>query len=229
MKGIVWFLLILLFISGCSFGTSGGKDPYFQIGNTIYSGEEELKTFSYNCTECKFLTDCPSQEEYCESKGYFESFSKPFSTGKFQILPVRQTTCTYFCVDEENFEKQKQNQKYWLLECSWQEDHGLPENDFTFTKKFSINTQETNLNMGFNLGYSNENPVELISIKGKGEFSGEMSLTDEWDDEIGGHHMTWRGFRNTKPLQKIQNGIIEFTYLKGDQEKTFSSICKSNV
>ena len=67
----------------------------------------------------------------------------------------------------------------------------------------------------------------MLSVAGKEDFSGEAVLDDMWQSRLGDEINVFKGIINTKPNQKITNGIIEINYLKEKVSQTFTSICKT--
>lgn len=208
---LLFTLASILFVSGCNTGT-------VRIGDTIYQDGVEIKFFSEECES--LITD---NDAFCEEKGMFGSLHRPQQGGKIEIYPNPSTVCYYYCVDEENYQKQASDESNFRIECTVPSDENPDDPHFSMTRYQSYGASDLDLRISYKLN----TPIKVLSVVGKEDFSGEAVLDNMWQSRLGDEINIFKGIINTKPNQKITNGIIEITYIKDKVPQTFTSICKT--
>jgi hypothetical protein len=216
---ILVFLFLTMFLIGYYIIKTGSGT--IKIGNTIYKDGAEIKFFSEECVSLNTDNDA-----YCEEKSMFGSLHRPREAGKTEIYPNQHTICYYYCVDEENYQKQASDESNFGIECTVPSDENSENPDFILTRHYSYGKRELGT---LNIGYKINTPIRILSVVGKNDFSGEAKLVNSGQTRTTiVYESNWfEGIINTKPNQKISNGIIEITYEKEKVEKIFTSVCKT--
>ena len=205
-------LAVIIAVSGCT----------AKVGDTIYKDGAEIKFFSEACES--FPSD-NENDAYCADKGLSGSLHKPRESGKMELFPSQSTVCYYYCVDEENYQKQASDEANFRIECTVPSDENPDNHDFILNRYQPYGESELEVNVSYELN----TPIKILNVVGKGDFSGEAVLDKTWQTrtaEVAEINL-FKGITNTNPNQKITNGIIEVTYEKDKVQKTFTSVCKT--
>jgi hypothetical protein len=201
----IFTVLSLALLAGC-----GNEGAGFQ-----YSDGYMMNTFatSPDNNQCEPLID------FCESKGLKRTLTVASAIYREQYFPIRKVSCEYLCVENETYEKMRQDPQFWQIHCTWPDSEDMY---FEFTQEHPVNADT----IDFRLIRNKSDSIIFNSIQGEGDFSGSARLNKEWDAEGDAHVMIWMGIQNNRKGTTFNEGRIVFDFFVDGESRKFASICK---